>query len=215
MKRRFLLVTACAAVGSLSGCLSRFSSPPLSESTIEACEVAYIEESVFDDDNPPTIDASIESVERHDGEYHQYEVKSQWMTSAIDVFEIELRPADGESPEDAPSTNDEPFADLEAFHETLTSIVDSGDEEFLESDHEEHGAVRDALVEAFRITEDGGADGKEFSLDHDGERVDVSLLVEEIHGDGEEEATYYASEDDVYRVGDHDGTIDDGIPMEC
>lgn len=215
MNRRALLVASCGATGSISGCLARrSSSPPVSESAIEACEVSHIEREIFDDD-PPSIDASVRSVESYDDEYHRVAVESHWITHAIHVLEITLRPAESSPPEDAVSSSDDPFDDFDALHDTLSDVVESGDETVLDSDHDEYGAIRDAFLEAFEITESGGADGKTVVLEHDGDAVEVSLLLEDLHGDGEAEAIYFVSESDTYRVEDHDGEPADGVPVEC
>ncbi|RQG94543.1 hypothetical protein [Natrarchaeobius chitinivorans] len=209
--RRSVLVGSGVALGALSGCLSRLSTESnVSESEIEDCEVSYLEAELFDGD-PPSIDASVTSSERHDTTFEKVVVESTWIVPGVDVLEIEFRPGDS-LPADAPSSADDPFADLEAFHDTLSAVLESGDETVVHSGHDEFYEIRDAFIDAFDLT---GAEGKTVTLAHDGEPIDASLSIEEFHGDGEAEAVYYVSDTETYRVDSHDGEPEDGIPMSC
>ena len=116
MDRRALLAASCTALVAVSGCLSRQSSSPnISESTIEDCEVSYIEREVFDDEDPPSIDASVRSIEPYDDEYDEVEVESHWQTTGVQVLSIVVRPAESSPPKDAPSSSDDPFVEIDGY----------------------------------------------------------------------------------------------------
>lgn len=207
---------SCGAVGSLSGCLSRApTSPHVSESAIADCEVSYIEETVFDDDDPPPIDASVESTERYDDEYYRVTVESHWLSYGRHVETITLESAGSPPPENVPSSSDGPFADLDAFDDTLSDAVDSGEEVIIGRDHDEFVPIRDAFLEAFEIEGGSGTEPEAVVLDHDGDAVEAVFWVEVFHGDGENEAFYFVSETETYRVEEYDGGPADGTPMHC
>jgi len=215
MKRRTVLAVSIGVVGSLAGCLSTLSTPSVSESTIEACEVSYLEAEQFEGEEPPSIDVTVTSAEAHDSEYARVDVESHWVVSSVSVSEITVEPVDTDPADDAPSSTDGPFADLEAFHETLTDVIESGEQAVIDAGHEEYPEVRDAFVDVFDITDAAGSERKEDTLEHEGHALEVSMLVEDLHGDGEARATYFVSESDTYRVEDGDEGPADGTLMEC
>ncbi len=222
MNRRALLAatggTLCSLSLTLAGCLD--SAPTLesgsasleevdrTEAELEACEVAYLEANEFDDD-PPSIDVTVTDVRRFNDTYLKASLKAQWLTSGVDIGAITLRPAETDDLDDAPSSSESPFADLEWFGERLTDVLESGESQDLEA--EEINDVQEAFLEAFDITDET----ETVTLEHDGEGVEAVVRSEQFHGDGESEVTYFVSEGETFRVADAEGTLEDGDPLEC
>ena len=215
MKRRTLFLASAAIISSASGCLSNPLSSPVSESAIEACEIDYIERELFADEDPPSIDASVTSAESYDNEYYRVVVESHWLVYSLNTTEILVEPLSSSPDGDVTSAEAGPFSDLDAFHETLSKVVESGEETALDSDHDEWSEIRDAFFEVFDITEPHETEPKEVTLEYDGHTLEASFWVQELHGDGEEHAVYFVSESETYRVENADGEPDDGEPVEC
>lgn len=225
MRRRSLLAASCVATTALAGCLShQFSGEATrsavlrldgaSEDAIEACEISYLEANVFDDDDPPTIDVTVRSAGRYDREFLEVRVESNWIVPDVEVLDIEARPASSEAGDDAPSSSNEAFEGFDLLDETLTAVLEDEEAVPLDRDHEEYIDVRDALVEVYDIT-GNDAPGTDVVIDHDGESVELHVQLEGVHGDGEAETIYFVSDEEIYRVEEHDGTPEEGTAVDC
>ncbi len=222
MNRRPLLAatggTLCSLSLTLAGCLD--SAPTLesgsaslaevgrTEADLEACEVDYLEANEFGDE-PPSIEATVTDVRRFNDTYLEATIRAEWLTSGVDIGAITLRPAEIDDLEDAPSSSEPPFADLEWFQERLIDVLESGESQDLEA--EEINDVQEAFLEVFDITDET----ETVTLEHDGEGVEAVVQSEQFHGDGESAVVYFISEAETFRLEDPEGTLEDGEPLEC
>lgn len=221
MKRRFLLGVVGTTTAGFAGCLNNetddeenhFGPSDVSTARIKRCEEAYLEEEFEASPTP-----SIISKKSYSEEWVAVEVDSSWGSRSIGAEGLVLQPADSSAPaEDAASSTEDPFSDLDTLHTYLSEVVDDNERKFVPDHTDQYETIIDRLVRRFGddVERDGDElEGESVFINHSGELIEVRETAEADAVDHEVRATYFVSNTKIYR-GENAQKPTDGTLMDC
>ncbi|WP_049928497.1 hypothetical protein [Halopiger goleimassiliensis] len=208
-----------------------FTPADVSESRIQACEIAHIErhdelpgEDELEADETVSdlisIAPRVHSVEEYDDEWVMARVGTFWGYEVEHGEQLTIRSVDDpDESADHPATDEKPLADLETFNERTTAVAngETNTARLLSYEHEEYEETVDAFLDvagdAFELDDDWETDPVRF--EHDGAILEArrEIVSEYVHYS--HFGTYFVSESEIRRG---DDTIDEpsaAEPIDC